>query len=105
MNLWVHPRESAILTGMTVGDAAIGGAIRGFTFGLAGGFKPDPRAVDAALANFLAPTGCRAANVREIGHDSVNFEATYTCPPGVDLRTIVNSQTPALMRGEAIRMP
>lgn len=105
MNVWLHPSEASILTGMTVGDAAGGGFLRGATFGLAGGFKPDPREIDASLAAWLAPTGCSAAPVREIGKDSINFEAAYRCPAGVDLPALVESQREALMLAEPIRVP
>ena len=104
MNLWMHPSDPTILAGMTVADAAGGGFIRGATFGLAGGFKPDPRAVDAALAAWLRPTGCTAAPVQELGNDSINFEARYSCPAGVDLNALVEAQKAGLMRGEPIRV-
>jgi len=105
MNLYAHPNEAAVLVGMTVGDAAGGGFVEGLTFGLAKGFKPDPRAVDASLAAFVAPTGCRVSPVREIGSDNINFEANYSCPTGVDLRALMRTQRSALMRGEPIQMP
>ena len=105
MNLWFHRTEPQVLAGLTVADAAGGGAIRGLTFGLAEGFKPDPRAIDTALAAFLAPTGCRADPVRQIGGQSINFDARYSCPDGVDLRAMVIAQSSSLMRGEPIRTP
>lgn len=105
LNLWMHPSDPTIMAAMTVGDAAGGGFIRGATFGLVGGFKLDPRAIDAGLAQWLAPTGCSAEPVRELGSDSTNFEARYSCPAGVDLRSVVEGQRASLMQGAAIRMP
>lgn len=105
INIWMHPRESFILTGITVGDAAASGALQGLTFGLARGYKPDPREIDAALRSWVAPTGCRVEPVREVGSNDTNYEAPYTCPAGVDLRAIVEGQRDGLMRGEPIRMP
>lgn len=105
MNVSMHPRDQTMLAQMTVADSATAGMIRGATFGLAGGFKPDPREVDRALTRFVGPTGCAVTPVQEIGHDSISFEAAYSCPAGVDLRAIVKAQHAALMRREPIRMP
>lgn len=105
MNVWVHPTDPTLVTIVTVGDAASGGFVRGLTLGLAGGFKPDPRAIDAALAAWLAPIGCRTEPVVELGRDNINFEAQYSCPAGTDLRTIVRDQSGRLMTGAPIQPP
>lgn len=105
MNVWVHPREPSVMVAMTVGDAAGGGLIEGLTWGLARGFKPDPRNIDAALTQWLAPVGCRASPVVELGSDDANFEARYTCREGVDLRQLLTAQRAQLMTGAPIRVP
>lgn len=103
MNVSVHPRDDTLLAQKTVKDSAASGFLQGLTFGIADGFKPDPREVDIALARFVSPTGCEVAPVVEVGSGSINFEASYSCPPGVDLRALMRAQQPALMRGEALR--
>lgn len=105
MNVWLHPNEPALMLAATVADGMADGAVRGATLGLAGSGLPRPLAIDAAVSAWLQPTGCRATPVQEIGDQRTNFEATYSCPEGVDLRAIVNSQKASLMRGEPIRTP
>lgn len=105
MNVWVHPRDPSLMVVMTVGDAAAGGFVRGLTFGLAGGFKPDPRAIDAALTRWLAPVGCQTTPVQELGNDDTNFEARYSCREGVDLRQVLIAQRASLITGAAISVP
>lgn len=99
MNVWSHPSEPSLLIVQTVGDAAAAGAVRGATFGLSEGRQPDVRDVDAAVARFLAPVGCRAQPATQLGSHAIQFEATFTCPQGVNLRALMFAQKERLMRG------
>lgn len=104
MSLSIHPRENALLVQKTMGDGVVGGAIEGLTFGLARGWKPDPRRIDLALADFVRPSGCTVAPVHEVGADDVSFEGFFTCPAGAgDLRALMAAQREALRRGEPLR--
>lgn len=102
MNVWSHPTDQTLLISQTVGDATRGGAVEGATLGLAGGFKPDPRAIDAAVTAFLAPVGCTPSPVVEIGHTSIQFEAAYTCRDAVNVRELMFAQKDALMAGQPL---
>ena len=103
MNVWSHPSDQTLLIVKTVGSAALGGAIEGATFGLAQARHPDPRAIDTAVARFLEPVGCTAAPATELGSGGTQYEATYTCPAGVNLRETMFAQKERLMRGEPLR--
>jgi hypothetical protein len=103
MNVSMHPVDSSLLAQTTLADAAGSGFIKGLTFGLARGFRPDPWAVEAAMRDFVRPLGCEITAVRQIGAEQVSFEGDYTCPAGVDLRATVRAQTARLMRGEPIQ--
>jgi hypothetical protein len=105
MNIMMHPREQAMAVQVTAGEALATGTITGLTYGLVKGFRPDPRNIDRAMQDFVRPSGCTIQPVRMVGNEGVSFETFYSCPAGVDLRAIVRSQTPDLMRGEPIRMP
>lgn len=103
MALSIHPKDNTLLAQRSIGDSAAGGAIAGLTFGLAGGWKPDPREVDVALGEFLRPVGCTADPARELGNDDSSFEAVYRCPEGTDLRALMAAQRAALRRGEPLQ--
>lgn len=105
MTITLHPKEPFLLAQVTMGSAAFSGLLSGTTMGLAKGHRLDPRDVDRALQAFVQPLGCQMAPSRMIGGEHVSFEASYTCPEGVDLRAIMLSQRPALKRGEALRRP
>lgn len=102
MNVSVHPRDDTLLAQTTVGDAAVGGLLEGATFGIARGFRPDPREIDRSLAAFVAPVGCTVAPVGAVGGQGVAYEGRYTCPSGVDLRQLMRAQKADLMRGQPI---
>lgn len=99
MNVFSHPTDQALLISKTLGDASAGGAIEGLTFGLARGHKPDPRAIDTAVAAFLAPVGCTSRPVAEVGSGDVQYEARFTCPAEVNLRALMFAQKAELMAG------
>jgi hypothetical protein len=103
MSMSIHPRDSTLLVQRTLGDSAAAGALQGLTFGIARGWKPDPRKIDEALRLFLQPVGCTASASYEVGSTDTNYEARYACPAGVDLRAIMAAQRDALRRGEPLR--
>ena len=103
MSLSIHPKDDTLLAQRSMGDSFASGAIEGLTLGLATGWKPDPRKVDAALALFLQPVGCTASPSYEVGRTDSNYEAAYSCPAGVDLRALMAAQRDALRRGEPLR--
>ena len=102
MSLSIHPRENTLLTQRSIGDSAADGAAQSFTFGIARGWRPDPRKVDAALSLFLQPVGCTASASYEVGATDSNYESRYSCPDGVDLRRLMAEQRASLRRGEAL---
>lgn len=103
MSLSIHPRDDTLLVQRGIGDSAAAGALQGLTFGVARGWKPDPRKIDAALALFLQPVGCTASPSREMGATDSSYEAYFSCRAGVDLRELMASQRDALRRGQALR--
>ena len=103
MSVSIHPQDNTLLAQRGIGDSAAGGFVQGLTFGIVKGWKPDPRLVDQALAEFVRPVGCRVDPVKEIGSDNTSFEAVYHCPAGTDLRALMVAQREALRRGEPLR--
>lgn len=103
MNVWSHPSEPSLLIVQTVGAAALGGAVEGATLGLAKARQPDPRLIDAAVAQFVAPVGCTAEPSQELGSGGIQFEARFSCPGDVNLRELMFAQKEDLMRGQPIR--
>lgn len=101
MSLYAHPTDDALLVQKSVGDATVSGALQGATFGLARGWQPDPRKVDAALSAFVRPAGCSVSPVVPVGDTA--FEGRYSCPAGVNLRAMMATQRNALRRGEPLR--
>lgn len=99
MNVWSHPSEPSLLIVQTVGGAASGAALEGATLGLAEASRPDPRGLDAAVAKFLLPVGCTPQPVTQLGGGAIQFEARFTCPVDVDLRSLMFAQKDGLMRG------
>jgi len=102
MSISMHPRDEAVLVQRGIGDGAADGVLRGSTFGIVRGWRPDPRAVDTALARWLGPIQCRSEPVRELGAETGTFEGRITCPAGVSLRRLMADQREALRRGEPI---
>ena len=103
MNVWSHPSDRTLLIVKTVGAAAAGGVIEGATFGLVEAPRPDVRAIDSAVALFLAPVGCTAQPALPLGSGGVQFEAAYSCPAEINLRTMMFAQKDALMQGQPLR--
>jgi len=103
MDMSIHPRDDTLFVQRGIGDSASAGALQGLTFGIARGWKPDPRKIDEALRSFLQPVGCTASPSYEVGSTDSNYEARYSCPAGVDLRAIMAAQRAALQRGEPLR--
>ncbi|RZI99840.1 MAG: hypothetical protein EON90_09970 [Brevundimonas sp.] len=103
MNVWSHPTDQTLLIVKTVGRATADAALEGATLGIADATRPDVRAIDASVARFLAPVGCTAQPVAQLGGDAVQFEAAFNCPVGVNLRALMFAQKDGLMRGEALR--
>lgn len=103
MSMSIHPRDDTLLVQRSLGDSTAAGAVSGLTFGLMGGWKPDPRKIDVALAGFLQPVNCSASPVQEIGNDDSSFEAVFRCPAGVDLHALMAQQRASLRRGEPLR--
>lgn len=103
MNVWSHPSDQTLLIVKTVGSAAAGGAIEGATFGLVEAHRPDVRAIDAAVSQFLAPVGCTAQPAMPLGGGGVQYEAAYSCPAGVNLREMMFAQKDSLMQGQPLR--
>lgn len=56
-----------------------------------------PELIRIAASQFLAPVECTASNVALIGPGS--WEASFACPLGVDLRSLVRDQRTALQAG------
>lgn len=104
MSLSIHPQDDTLLVQRGIGDSAAAGALQGITFGLARGWKPDPRKIDAALASFLQPAGCTTSPSYEMGATDTSYEARFSCPAGVDLRVLMANQRDALRRGEPLRL-
>lgn len=103
MNVWSHPTEQSLLIVQTVGGAAAGGAMEGATLGLVKAREPDPRDIDAAVRQFLAPVGCTPQPVTQLGSGGIQFEAAFTCPEYVNVRAMMFAQKEALMRGQPLR--
>lgn len=103
MSMSIHPTDDTLFVQRSIGDSAAAGAMQGLTFGIARGWKPDPRKIDEALRLFLQPVGCTASASYEVGSTDTNYEARYACPAGVDLRAIMAAQRDALRRGEPLR--
>lgn len=102
MNVSVHPRDNTLLAQTTVMDAVGSGLLKGATFGIFDGWRPDPWQVEAALKDFVRPLSCQISTPRHVGSEGVTFEAAYSCPADVDLRSLMQAQSAALMRGEPI---
>lgn len=103
MDMSIHPRDDTLFVQRSLGESAAAGALQGLTFGIARGWKPDPRKIDEALRIFLQPVGCTASPSYEVGSTDTNYEARYSCPAGVNLRAIMAEQRDALRRGEPLR--
>ena len=92
--LWVHPKENRILL-----EAAIGQSFFG---------KPGKWPLEywrQAAESFVAPVGCGIQDVDVNWRAGASWEASYVCPPGVDLRALVNAQTDQLKKGQPLQPP
>ena len=84
MRVVVHPNEPDLLVQRTAGGAFLQGASDGISLGLApGGLGED--AYRRAAEAVAGPAGCRVTDLRPLD-GRVSWEASYDCPPGVDLR-------------------
>ena len=86
-NVWVQKTRNTILLEPSVKTALVGG-----------GHYPDTTWRTVAEA-FVQPVGCGISEVRPLLRIGAAWEATYVCPDGVDLRSLVKSQRPLLQHG------
>lgn len=86
--LWVHPKENRILLEASLGEAMLN--------------NPSKWPIEYwrhAAETFVTPAGCGIEDVAAHWRAGGAWEATYVCPPGVDLRALVNAQSAALKKG------
>lgn len=97
--LHVHPTEDTILVQRGFGAAMGNAFVEGATFGAVRPQEPKP--VWQRAAEWLTgPAGCTVTDVYEL--ENISWEATYTCPSGVDLRAIVAANRSALRQGQPL---
>lgn len=92
--LWVHPKENRILLEVPPGEAVFK--------------KPTKWPIEYwrhAAEIFVAPVGCGIQDVDVNWREGAAWEATFVCPPGVDLRALVKAQSPALKKGVPLQPP
>lgn len=94
---WVHPSDNDLLIETTVGAAAGRGIIQGLTFGIAE-MKIPYADWEAAAKWLVEPVGCKVLRVYPLDQ-TTTWEAVYECPPGVDLRALINANRDKLRRG------
>ena len=95
--MWLHPSDNTLLLQKGVGKMLTGGAAQGATFGTGGPSVAETPWFNAANA-LLRPLGCEAGQMTDLGQH-LTWEATYTCPPGVDIRAEVNAHRETLRKG------
>ena len=52
-----------------------------------------------AAETLVAPVGCGIEDVAAVTRIGASWEATYVCPPGVDLRALIREQSADLKQG------
>lgn len=84
-SVYVHPKDDTLLIQRRVAQT---------------GSNDGPELIRIVASQFLASVECSASNVAFIGPGS--WEASFACPPGVDLRTLVRDQRTALQAGASL---
>lgn len=92
-----HPDEPALLIQLYVADAAARGFVRGMTMGVAD-TTPDYDRWKAGAEWMVRPAGCEVRDLKPVHYGST-WEFTYVCPPGVDLRALIEAQREQLRNG------
>lgn len=98
----LHPSEDVLLIRPGLAEGVAAGAVRGATLGAVGRMGGADR-WRAAGDHFLAPAGCGVDQLQPLDQGAGYWEATWRCPPGVDLRALVTIQRDGLRRGEPLR--
>lgn len=90
-NIWVHKHRPTVLLEPAAKTVFSGG-----------GHYPDPVWRIVAEA-FVSPIGCTISQVRPLSRAGAAWEATYTCPAGVDLIALAAAQRDSLKHGDPLR--
>lgn len=100
-NVWVHREEDMLLIQRGNGAALRKGLVQGLTYGLVQGNDPYD-AWKAAANGFVAPAGCKIEDLQPL-MQQVSWQGRYTCPEGVDLRSLIVGQRTELRKGQPLR--
>ena len=96
-SMWVHPKEDSILIQKGFGASMGQSFMEGASLGTA--HLQARKTIWEAAANWLVtPLGCKTTDAYSIDN-RITWEATYTCPAGVDLRGEVASHRTSLRQG------
>jgi hypothetical protein len=98
--VWVHPRENDLMLQRPLGASMGQGLLEGLTFNAANLNMPKPVWV-AAAEELTRPVGCTVTDAYTLDNE-VTWEATFTCPAGVDLRALIFAQRASLRAGQPI---
>jgi hypothetical protein len=85
--IYVHPRDDTLLIQAAMKDM---------------GANPSKwllREWRTAAETLVTPVGCGISEVRAMARMGASWEATYVCPPGVDLRALIKAQRHDLQQG------
>lgn len=91
-NIWVHHKDNTFLIEPGLSTVMVGG-----------GHFPDLTWRQVAEA-FVSSVGCGISDVRPISRAGAAWEATFVCPPGVDLHALVKAQRAALKAGQRLKL-
>jgi hypothetical protein len=101
--IWFHRTERTIIV-QRAAMAGIGqAAASGLTLGAVKFTEPEPYWRQAALA-MLGPLGCKVEQIYALD-SHITWEASYSCPEGVDPRKIADQQRSTWLKGITVPDP
>lgn len=95
--VYAHETDPTLLIQRSIGDAAARGFVKGLTLGVAD-TAPDYETWKAGAEWMVRPVGCEVRDLKPLQYEST-WEFTYVCPPGVDLRALIEAQRGQLRNG------